>query len=457
MQLGFDFASAEGGTDGHVLLRKQLWVQYQPLDGEAFKLVKAALAVIDDRDPVDDDGGRLPSVIQLLRSVSDLSHAQDTQIIEAEAALRCALASRPSRPQASITAEEQRKTAAVEAAAISEAERVKAEAAAEVERQRATSLGAELAQLRAAAAAAAAASSADPEPESQPVVPVPEPEPELTPAEPQVLSGSVIDLTAPPLPLEIEHKNCSDGSPWALQMLSAEQMENLETWLERGETDEDEDEAGGTIPKAARLDYKRQIIVFLQQHASDGFLKAHRLRGKVPALRNSRNKKELLQAYRDWKASSIPDAVKKPKKQLSKKQLPDAGKDPSKKRPHLGPLPPRAPPGVPPPQPQPSPEEMTVKPTAAAVVVEPSAPTTEPSTPTRPQLDLPPASPSTERKLQARHQPHDPPPACPVPACRESLQITHRAPLVRRPTCRRGFSKRSRTRSSLWPTRRPFG
>ena len=56
-----------------------------------------------------------------------------------------------------------------------------------------------------------------------------------------------------------------------------------------------------------------QIIIFLQANAPGEFLKAHRLRGQVRALRNSRNKKELMDAYRAWR-QKLPELDPEPER-----------------------------------------------------------------------------------------------------------------------------------------------
>ena len=82
----------------------------------------------------------------------------------------------------------------------------------------------------------------------------------------------------------------------------------------------------GVVGASVRLDYKRQVIKFLQLNSDEAFQKKHGLKGEIPALRKRRNKQELSKAYTEWsdarkKTAAGTDDAKNKSEGLSAEKL----------------------------------------------------------------------------------------------------------------------------------------
>jgi hypothetical protein len=310
LSLGFDFSSAKGGVGGHVLLTRLVQTTRRLVNRAAMQLAQRAMelmeaAQVDTRSP-----GFLPQVFDLLRTISSLSTTQDDQIADAEAAVRYILATRRSsdaesqqprgdgRSQASQSQLERPWSPVDSTDSDNQSPDASLRRGHTGPKDAARTFFMRAQDRRDGAEESTDDSSsytgspphkllAEPEPE-------PEPEPELDP-EPE-----------------------PEPEPEDAANLSPDKLVEIERWLD----DEAPDSSSPADPvPAAQLDFKRQIIAYLQAHAEEGFLRKHGLIGLVPSLRKRRNKIELRHAYQDWLALQNPAARAK------EKALASAGRD----------------------------------------------------------------------------------------------------------------------------------
>eukprot|EP01043_Picozoa_sp_COSAG02_P047553 COSAG02_NODE_4570_length_5209_cov_2.315656_4_plen_702_part_01 len=279
LSVGFDFSSAQGGVGGHVLLSLLVQTTRQLINPVAMRLAQRALAVLEAAQ-LDAGAADFPSrVFDTLRTVASLSPTQSDQIADAEAAVRYILATRRSNGEVGrqklgrLSKQSWSPTDSTDSETHwSGAQQLPGPRADHTEEARTFFMRA---QDRCDAALPVAEPEPEPEPEAEPE---PEPETELD--------------------------------------LSADKLTAIERWLE----EDGPESTDRTDLPPVQLDFKRQIIAYLQLHAEQDFLRKHGLIGLVPSLRKRRNKAELRHAYQEWsemqqqqqqqqQATSLPTTV----------------------------------------------------------------------------------------------------------------------------------------------------